>query len=298
VNFLDDLPFDGYPTGYLLARLRGASPPDPAAPVGDGSGETLWWHSQHTMDWLYRQMNPSLRRPMACVFILLELRTLVLCLRNKVSRPPDTVENLLAFSLWATGLKRILLADEDLPAGVAAVSTWLARRQENFTGLPAAYGKDGLRGFEGALYQRYLQHVLAGGHPVAIRRVLTHYVDLRNLLGLYKKLRWQLTGPGAYLAGGSLSPATLKQIEPAGRPQAMEPLLASFASGTRISPEGIETALMVKLSRDLHRSRLVGDPIGAILDFLFGHFIRARNSRLRHLCSDLDRDTLDSELVA
>lgn len=299
MNLLADLPFDGYPTEYLLARLRGRGalvPPDrPIIPSDDRSEER---ESREAPAWLYRQMNRNLRQTMTPVFTVLELRTLILCLRNKSSRALDTVQNLLSSSLWSAELKRILLADQDLPAAVGAASLWLTHRLEDFAGLPAAFDQNGLRGFEGELYHRYLRASLAGRHPPAVRLVLTHLVDLRNLLAVYKKLRWELITPCVYLAGGTLSLATLKNIERTGRVQAMESLLGPIAGERKVSAEGIETALMDQLRRNLRRSGRVGDPFGAILDFLWSHFIRDRNSRLRHLCADLDPGTLDAELVA
>ncbi len=305
MNLLVELPFDGYPDEYLLARLQGRNnarirewpallnQSRPSALATEG----LWRDSLRKLAWLFQQMNRTMRRQTSPVFTLFELRTLSLCLRHTSSQASAAVPDLLGDSLLAPQLKRILLEDEKPQETVAAACAWLTEQHQGFAGLSAAYADEGFQGFERELFYRYLRHTLGSRHPAVIRKVLGHYVDLHNLLALYKKLRWELDVPCDFLAGGDIAPARLEKIEQQGRLPALNRLLGRLPGGAGLSAEGLEAALWRQLTRELRRASRDADGTGRIVEFACWQFIQARNLRLLQLCPDLEQDILAAELI-
>jgi hypothetical protein len=305
VNLLIELPFDGYPSEYLLARLQGRNGErirdwsallSRSRPIGP-SEESRWRQSRKELAWLFQQMNRTLRRQLNPVFTVFELRTLINCLRHKSSHAHDAIEVLLKDSLLTPKLKRILLRNEEPQTTIAATSAWLANQQQDFAELTDVYAEDGLRGFERELYHRYLRHTLTGHHPVVVQKVLGHLVDLHNLLALYKKLRWELEPPCDFLAGGSIDLPRLKKTEAQGRLPALANLLDRLPGGVGFSAERAETALMRTLTRELRLARRDTNGIWTIVNFAWGQFIQARNLRLLQLCPDLEANALAAELI-
>ena len=90
MELLRDIASDGFPTDYVIARVRArraaltrewrAELARKAAP--SASDEAIWDGLLGEYAWLYGQMDGRMRARLAPVFALFELKTLVLCLRN------------------------------------------------------------------------------------------------------------------------------------------------------------------------------------------------------------------------
>ena len=151
---LRDIAADGYPTDYLVARVRSRRAALLAAgrrgrPPGledVASDEAIWDGLLTEFDWLRRQMNPRLRSVFAPVFTLFGIKTLVLALRNKAAERHAAVGRLMQHELFADDLRAALVGAPDVGSAVAAVVDAFTPALGDARGLEAAYADGGLKG--------------------------------------------------------------------------------------------------------------------------------------------------------
>ncbi len=307
MNLLATLPFEGYPPAYLLARVRARRSGlirdwpaciDRGVPAGTSAGD-LWGELVREFGWLYRQMDSEYRRIFAPVFTVFELRTLILCLRQRQARNNAKVEELLALSLLAPSVKKPLRTATDLQGALAGLEERLACETPIFTGLAQIGVDQGLKGVEEVLTRNYLIDTLRGKlHPL-VRRLLIELVDLRNLLILYKHLRWKLGTPPAFLEGGSLPPGKLQAAWETGDLTAFvasrEDISDSFMG---IDAGVLETVLLRRISARLKRQGKFIEGVGPVLDYLWRCYTETRNLGVLRHGRDLPKETLAAELIA
>ncbi len=305
MNLLDEPAAEGYPEEYLLARIKGKrvhrinnwQQRIDRGRHESSTEEKLWSDLLREMNWLYRQMNLRLRAGLNPVFTLFELRTLVLCLRNKSPRFGHRVGGLLKHSLLSAELKKLLYQGDDQAATVGAIAIWLANRSKGSPNLAAAYAQGGLKRAEEELTRGYLEQ-LPRRQPPLVALLLAHYIDLRNLLALYKKIHWQLEAPCRFVEGGSLRLDLLGKAAAQGDPAAFEDLLPRLGLFEgQVSPQALEATMMKKLSRAMRRIGRATEGPGPILEHLWRQFVETRNLRLISLCRGVDRSTLANELI-
>ncbi|WP_298035761.1 hypothetical protein [uncultured Desulfuromonas sp.] len=306
MTLLRSLENRGYPGDYLLARVRGrrgrlvadwraaaALPSSPEGHPGDA-----WGLFQRELCWLAAQMNRSLQKAFVPVFEYLELRTVILCLRNKQGREDGTVRDLLRQSLLDRRVKRMLTESRDAHAAARALETLLLCYDPLFKGLAAGYAQEGLRSFEERLSGGFL--VLRAGqklHP-AVAAFFRYLVDIRNLLSLYKHLRWKLREAPPVLAGGKIQRGLLVQVWKGGDPSGLGPLLERLTgSRPELTASGLEGALLGGLSDLLRRQGR--DPLqaGVLLDYLWRSYVQARNRSLLQRMGDSFEGDLAEELI-
>ena len=166
----------------------------------------------------------------------------------------------------------------------------------------AAYAEQGLRGFEDALMRGYLAHVVTTRlHPV-VRQFFRAFIDLRNVMILYKQLRWRMAETGVFIEGGAFEVPHLAQLALHAEPGSLDELVKE-ATGLKTVPaaanEGaLETVLLASLTRRLHQTGRSGDTFALILDYIWRHYVHARNLALLFHASDLGEAALERELIA
>lgn len=306
MELLRDIPSDGYPTDYLVARVRSrraellgrrprAATPRPAEPMSD---ESIWSELLAEFDWLRTQMNPGLRRCLALVFTLFAIKTLVLCLRNKAAERHGTVGRLLGHDLFADQLRDALTAAPDVGSAVALV----AQAFGDARGLASAYAAGGLKEFESRLMRDFLARaVTAPAHP-AVRRFFVAFIDQRNVMTLYKQLRWAFQDASAFVAGGTLETARL--VEGAGRGDnacldaCVREVAGDEAPVAPATEVALESRLLSSMTRALRRSAREGDAVELVLDYVWEVYVHARNSALRLHAGNVDDVVLEQELIA
>ncbi|MDH4310068.1 MAG: V-type ATPase subunit [Gammaproteobacteria bacterium] len=310
IELLRDIASDGYPTDYLLARVRARRAALTAqwraiharglpAEVTD---DAIWEGFLRELGWLRGQMNRRLRTSVDPVFGLFELKTLVLCLRCKAVQRDAEIARLLAASQVSDALRQALLQETDVPAAVASIAVALEPADDAEASLRRAYAQAGLKGFETRLTRSYLGHVNdARLHPL-VRRFFASFVDLRNLMTLYKLLRWEMDDAAAFLTGGTIGVERLQRIGAARDAAGLDPMvreIAGRAAPPLATAEGsLETILLGSLS---HKVRSLGrqeDPVGTVLDHAWRVYIHARNQSLLLHAGHLDSAGLEKELVA
>lgn len=309
-ELLRDLATDGYPTDYLLARVRArravlAAEWSAIRARGLPAGVTddvIWEGFLRELGWLRHQVNRRLRASVDPMFGLFELKTVVLCLRNKAVQRNAEIVRLLAASQVSDALRGALLQETEVPAAVASIAVALEPANEDAGSLRRAYAEAGLKGFETRLTRNYLARMSnARLHP-PVREFFAAFVDLRNLMTLYKQLRWEVADAEAFLPGGTIAVPRLQRIG-AAKDMAGLDLLVREIAGRAAPPlataEGsLETILLGSLSRKIRILSREEDPVGTVLDYAWRVYIHARNHSLLLHATHLDSAGLEKELVA
>ena len=265
------------------------------------SDERIWEALLRELQWLFRQMNRKLRKTFSAVFLLFELKTIILCLRRKSIGGSNDIEMLLAHSLLAEPVLEALRRGSTVRATAARVTDTIAATANDFRQLESAYAEKGLKGFESRLTRLFLQHVLSKRlHPV-IREFFVSFIDLRNIMLLYKQLRWEIKEGLVFVSGGSIELARLEQIL-AGENMADLDALVTGVTGlktpTMASTEAAaETVLLSGMTRKLRKIARDNEGVGPILDYMWRIYIQARNLAVLYHGKDLGVETLERELI-
>src|SRR5512137_272064 len=162
-ELLRDIASDGYPTDYLLARVRARRAVLTAEwsairahglPAGV-TDDAIWERFLRELGWLRNQMDRRLRTSVDPLFGLFELKTVVLCLRNKAVQRTAEIARLLVASQIADRLRIALSQEAGVPAAVASIAVAL-EPADDAGSLRRAYAEAGLKGFETRLTRIYL----------------------------------------------------------------------------------------------------------------------------------------------
>lgn len=309
----------GYPPEYLQARVRvrrsyriadweriltaadmlEAVPPSPYREGDASRSEAAVWRSLlREVAWLYGQMDQGTRAMFMPLFACLELRTMVLCLRYKGGRNDRKVEELLSHSLLGEKVRQALMADAELPAVIDAVTGLLSAGAVRFARLKKVYRQGGLAAFERGLTDLCLAEVSAGKlHPL-IREFLGRLIDARNVITLYKQIRWRIMDSSPFIKGGEIGESVLKGVA-ARNDLAEVTLLIRRLTGEDVpiaSAGMVERHLLTAVTRFVRRRGREGGFTGLILDYLWRSYVEARNLSLLILCRN-DRQACERELV-
>jgi len=310
MDLLREIRADGYPTDYLAARVRGRRAGLLAADrrvrtAGEAPAESdaaIWDALLAEFDWLRRQMNPSLRNVFAPVFTLFSIKTLVLCLRSMAAEQRDALERLLRHELLGTELRDALQRAPGTGTAVAIVAAAIAPSLGDARGAEQAYAESGLKGFESKLTRDYLQHVTSTRPHRAVRRFFAAFIDLRNLMTLYKHLRWQIDDPAAFVPGGTLDTGRLREASAQGDGEyldsAVRRVTGEPAAPAAAGQVALESRLLASLTRMLRKAGRDGDDVDLVLDYVWCTYVHARNRALCLHAGGMDAEVLQPELVA
>lgn len=310
----------GYPVDYLLARIKGRrlelisdwprmAAADPLEALrssrydevsGSSPEAAVWLKFLTELDWLYRQMDERVRDIFAPVFFWFELRTLLISLRFRRGRDGRKVTELLAFSLLALRVKRVLMGGEESAAVVDALITRLTAVAERCWRLREIYRDKGDREFEDQLLTVYLEQVAGSAPHPLIREFFRAIIDMRNLLTLYKQLRWNISKPPAFVKGGDIRRSKLREIAERGELAEVTHLIHSLPGmgGTPAGRENVEHLLLGWLTRRVRRWGREPAGIGLILDYLWRCYLEALNLGLLIHGRGMEPELLAGEVVA
>jgi hypothetical protein len=295
----------GYPPAYVLARLRGrrtalAAPPLAPSPDDAATDEHIWSRFLDELSWLFRQMDARMRAANAPVFGLFEMKTIVLCLRNASLDRVEPRRRLLQRSLLAPAVREILGRHRPVGAIVAALGPALGGLSRAFDDLDSRYFEAGLKGCEDALMRMYLEAVMAARLAPPARHFLARFIDFRNLMALYKHLRWELKGPVVLIHGGTTDVAAFRDALVDEDGAALDALIVR-ATGVRISAAteiGVETKLLTALSNELNRARRQRGGDWLVPDYVWRAYVHARNLAVRHHGAAVEPSVLAREMIA
>lgn len=282
MNLLRETNTAGPPSDYLFARIRcrrAALDISGRSQVAGPAEPHQKLKAEHA--WVYTQLNQRLRLCLRPYFEYGELRNMVIALRYLAAGNRTTLRPHLQFSLLHLQLRKILLNTAQVMPVIRLLERLLADTYPFFNGLTEHYLRQGPGGLEQALLGGCLQQAAAHNRCPALQAVLTYLLDMRNLLGLYKHLHWQLPSPPPLLTGGELGVARCEKVWSARDMDKLLDLVRKRAANSG-NPEavGVEDFLFQGLTQ---RLRAVGqDPLqaGLILDFLWRCQLATRNRGL------------------
>jgi hypothetical protein len=303
-SLLRDDAGSGYPPGYVLARLHGRRAalvmPDAGAAADAGGDEQIWGSFLDELGWLFKQMDARLRDDTAPLFALFEMKTIVLCLRNAALERAQSQRRLLKGSLLSAPLREILGQRRHVGAMVAALGGALGTLSAAFLDLDSRYFAAGFKGCEDALVRIYLESLTEARLWAPARHFLTRFTDVRNLMALYKHLRWEMEGPVVLIRGGTIDAAAFRDAVINNDRAALDALIVR-AAGVQLTAEtelGIETALLTALSADLKRARLEHGGDWLVPEYMWSAYVHARNLAVLHHAAGLEPTAVAREVIA
>jgi vacuolar-type H+-ATPase subunit C/Vma6 len=310
----------GYPTEYLLSRIRGrragllkdwktllfdAAPLEAllSSRVRSGvvavSPDAVWRRLMKEYRWVYGQMNERLRELFSLFFLYAELRTISICLRQMKDRKSARLEEFLEESLLSNELRKVCLSSPDSTTAVAAISRIFSRLSPSFGDLPRVFADEGLRSVERGLTNQFLQYAAEQKlHPL-IKAFMVRMIDARNLLRLAVSVRQELVSAPDFIAFGSLPGEQLARIQQQKDLVAVGALVRQYA-GVKVElqdPSQVEHALYRATTQYLKQAGRDPLGIGTILDYLWRCSMEAMNLSILFFGKNVERDVLENELV-
>lgn len=319
----------GYPTDYLLSRIRGrraymitdwrpfltASDPFELLSstyykdlITDSKAETIWRRLLREYNWVYFQMNRGLQNIFRPFFQFSELKTIFFSLRYKAGKEDRKMEELLNFSLLSDEFKDILKNSENIPSAIEGIEYFFTSISDRFKGVKEISLKEGLKDVERRLTNIYLEYMIDSRlHPV-IKDFFIHIVDLRNIITLYKYLLWEIKEAPSFISGGSISTERFVQVidkRDIFEIGAIIKRLTGIKPALEVSNRGIEGTDALNIENSLLRwirrfmIRVGRDPsgIGLLMDYLWRCYIEAKNLSIILNGRDIDRETITAELI-
>jgi len=317
VEFLRKIDDRGYPTEYLLSRIRGRralliadwralvlsdSPVDRLAFTRYGSiltgdyPEGIRRYLLKEFGWVYSQMNRTLREIFQPFFLYIELNTIFVCLRNARGKETGKIESILSLSLLSEKIKKILRGGEHLLSAVGGLEDCFTYLSDRFSGLRNIVEETGLQGVELTLSTRYLEYIVHSKLHPAMKDFFVSVIDSRNILSLYKYI-W-LNGKIAppFIAGGRVSETMFTKI--ADQKDILEiGSLVRKLTGIESETSHIETSLYRMVTRLLRKAGREPLGVGLILDYLWRSSIEVTNLSILLYGSEIDRGIITAELV-
>ena len=310
----------GYPSDYLLSRIRGRKArlirdwtPLVASPAplellpeshyqkipGDRSAEGIWMALLNEYRWVYYQMNRHLRDTFGPFFVYTELRTLFICLRNLKEMKRARLRAMLSASLLSEKLRAILSDSADELAATQAIEAEFRRLAGQFSGITEILRDEGLGGFEHELTKRYLT-VIAGSTPdPVLRAFFMRLIDARNTLALSKLLKQKKPAEHAFIPGGKIDAQNLERILESRSLPDLERVLMEIAGEEIASADNIrlEASLYRGITRFLKKEGRSPLSTGPILEYLWRCSIEAMNLGVLCYAQGMERDLVTAELV-
>jgi vacuolar-type H+-ATPase subunit C/Vma6 len=310
-----------YPSDYLLSRIRGRKgrfiqdwtplivSPAPLEHLpechyyqrftGTRSPEGVWRALLNEYRWVYYQMNGRLRNIFGPFFLYAELRTLFICLRSLKEMNRARVREMFSASLLSEELSKIISDSADESAAAQAIETKLKRLSAQFSGITEILRQKGLSGFEHELTKRYLCVIVGAGLDPVLQAFFIRLIDARNALALAKLLRLDKPTEHAFIPGGTIDAARLKEIlDSKSRPE-LERVLREMTEEQTVSADlvKLEAALYRGITRSLKKAGRSPLSIGPILEYLWGCSVEAMNLSVLCYSQGMERDLVAAELA-
>lgn len=292
----------GYPTEYLIARIRGRRSSLKDEPHGKPSNEfsEMYDEESHQSEfrWVYLQMNEQMRRIFVPFFTYFELRTLVICLRFKSLEDNTETEKILNESLLSEEIRRVLVGGADLPVALHAIAGALTPSL-SWHSLMQAYATGGLQSFEKVLYVKFLEYTMRLQlHPV-MARFFTFFIDCRNIMQAYKGIRWDITSHPEYVKGGTIKRSSLGSLFQNKEMSDIGDMVRMFTGQPLRQPvvSFIESTLKTALTRKLEHMMWDYPETGLILHYLWRYRLKIERHNVLYYGRNIDGDVIGMEVV-
>ncbi|WP_129128332.1 hypothetical protein [Geomonas oryzae] len=304
-------PSEGFPTDYLLARLKSRRPrletrhhgigetalkreaPSPPGALRGADGV------REEYRWVYRQMNPGLRKRFAPYFLWFELRSILIALRHLRSGEKELVALSLDGSMLSPEV-RGLFTSAGAPFTDASPLIRLLQAQASDARQLAAWYREGKgREYERKTVSLYLEGVGRDRLSPPVGLFFALLTDVKNLVALAKQLRWGVPDPAAFMDGGAIPRQRLCEELEKGESGLDRMLRKTVRRGTPDTvPERVEHALLTQLTGRIRREAETRSGEAFILAYLWECHLRARNKALRFRAGSFGEEGPATELFA
>jgi vacuolar-type H+-ATPase subunit C/Vma6 len=310
----------GYPTEYLLSRIKGrrsaliknwkqlvhdhelflsTSPLRQGVFRGSIAPDRIWAELSQEYRWVYGQMNQPLREVFTPYFLYAELRNICICLRHLRNKKEGPIDEVLGKSLLSDEVKEVLERSSDLAEAIDGLERLFFAFSKEFAGLSVTAQQEGLRGVEQRLVETYLAVMVGSRLDPLLQKFFSRLVDARNIISLYKYLRLEHAELPPVLPGGSIAAEKLHELAAKDDLVAIGPIVRTLTGiqVERPEPTLIEIALYKGMTRWLRAEGRKPFGVGPILDYLWRCSIEAMNLSILYQGRDLERDIVSAELV-
>ncbi len=310
----------GYPTDYLLSRIKGrrgqlvrdwrplvygANPLESMPPsrsrglIGIKSPEDVWRYLVQEFRWVHGQMNGTLRRVFYPFFLYTELKTIYICFRHMKEKSEGRTGELLAASLLSEEIETVLTTTRDIDAAVKGIERIFCGVSKEFGGLMEVLDAEGLRGVEQRLTNAYLVHIMGTDLNPLIRDFFSHIIDSRNIMSLFKYQRLNSKIAPVIIPGGSIAVARIQEIIKKDDIFAVTSLIRELTGikAEKPDPTLVEASLYKGITQFLRKTGKNPFGVGPIMDYLWRCSIEAMNLCVLFYGKDLERDAVTAELV-
>jgi vacuolar-type H+-ATPase subunit C/Vma6 len=322
MELLQNIEDRGYPSDYLLSRIHGRrallfrdwdsilfSPDITGSLTSTKYGEFISIHAAEgirlyylkELNWIYYQMNERVRDIFKPYFTYSELNTLLAGLRYKLKRGRrGEIERLLLYSLLTEKIRDALKSEGDIPSVLEILQGRMTFLLHKPVDLQHIFSNEGLKKTEQAITAAVFAYILHQvTHPV-MQRFFTSLINTKNLLTLYKYIKWNIPDAPALLDGGTISePGLHKVIRSREIPEIIQ--LIYKQTGSYIEKPDvsrIEGFLNRYLTKEIKGMQRESSETGFILHYLWTCYIEARNLSIISYGSKIDKTMIKEELVS
>ncbi len=259
-----------------------------------------WRFLRNEYLWIYKRMNKQLRDTFGVYFAYHEISTLVKSLRCIHGRDEnESVVQQLHNSLLHDEIQKILTDDYDFKDMLNTLELCLSARSGTFRGLKHSYERNGFRGLEFFIRQRFLKYILARNKSPMLKKLLQYMVDFHNSITLAKSLRWQTELEPNFVKGGTLNQDKFKRAYRQNDLGAIINIFPLPSTEEKVSSAAeLETLLLGLITRELKRWSYKGTMEEYILFYLWEQFRYTMNiSTVLHTIQ-LDDEEIRKSIIA
>jgi vacuolar-type H+-ATPase subunit C/Vma6 len=261
----------GYPTDYLFSRLR-VRKINYQNLLKNRLVEDVWNNLLLEYKWVYCQMNEKLRNIFSPFFLYFELRNILILIRYKTSSE-EKISEILKWSLLSKELKRNLIYAKDVFIAIRYIEEAFSPISNNFLKLSTIFKCNGFKQFEHNLIKIYFEGIIESSLEPDIKNFLKYLIDSKNILILYKRLRWNIQEELELIKGGNIDPRLLEKCD---NEKNIDKILILFKrfTGLKVDLNQLENSL-IRGSINLFKKNM-SDPLslGFILNYLWSCYIQ------------------------
>lgn len=197
---------DGYPEAYLVARIRARL--DYSFFSETSSEKEVILKLYKEMNWLYYQMNPYLVNTFSSVFLFFEIKSVLTAIRFKMSGLNNSKE-ILSLTVLANEFQDCFEKYSDVRLVLNCICNKLIHIFDDDSVYKEIINSYDLKKFEEMLYTNFLRYALKNADCMAIKEFFQYQIDKRNIMSIYKNLRWKLDVLPEFIDGGKIKKETL-----------------------------------------------------------------------------------------
>ena len=195
-----------YPSDYLFSRIRGRIGPS-IDYIIKSNPEVARDYIDREYEWVYSQLNNGLRERLWSFFLYRELKRIFQWLRLG-----DISSRNTELSLLSEEIKDMFLNIKDTLSRIERLEGMLSILSKRFEGINNAFRIGGLRIFEETLMNSFLSAITVSTNYPVVKEFFKLIIDFRNLISLYKYLRWGIETFPIFLPGGQIRIRDLKKV--------------------------------------------------------------------------------------